>query len=164
MCERDGHSTSCCRGGLSFPYKGPVMAVRRVAGRVLQITHAKPQIQRGPATRIVAVSNTRPAGDFRHRLFTTTHQPQHRATMAQQQEKKEGITMWVGLNDKSGEFKRQVSSFRDAISREPGAKYPPEKGRYHLFVSYACPWVRTCAPRFLTPRVLRVISRMLTAP
>jgi hypothetical protein len=51
------------------------------------------------------------------------------------------ITHWVSSNDKTGEFKRQVSSFRDAISREPGAQYPPEKGRYHLYVSYACPWV-----------------------
>ncbi|POR35842.1 Glutathione S-transferase omega-like 2 [Tolypocladium paradoxum] len=51
------------------------------------------------------------------------------------------VTDWVKPGDKSGEFKRQVSSFRDWISRESGAKYPPEKGRYHLYVSYACPWV-----------------------
>lgn len=51
------------------------------------------------------------------------------------------ITDWVSHNDKTGEFKRQVSSFRDWISNEPGAKYPAEKGRYHLYVSYACPWV-----------------------
>lgn len=51
------------------------------------------------------------------------------------------VTDWVHPNDKSGEFKRQVSSFRERISREKGAKYPPEKGRYHLYVSYACPWV-----------------------
>lgn len=51
------------------------------------------------------------------------------------------ITDWVGMSDKTGEFKRQVSSFRDAISRKAGAQYPPEKGRYHLYVSYACPWV-----------------------
>jgi Predicted glutathione S-transferase len=31
--------------------------------------------------------------------------------------------------------------FRNFISREPGAQFPPEKGRYHLYVSYACPWV-----------------------
>ena len=51
------------------------------------------------------------------------------------------ITDWVKPGDTSGEFKRQQSSFRNWISREPGAQYPPEKGRYHLFVSYACPWV-----------------------
>lgn len=50
------------------------------------------------------------------------------------------ITDWVNPNDKSGEFKRQQSVFRNFISREPGAQFPPEKGRYHLYVSYACPW------------------------
>ena len=29
--------------------------------------------------------------------------------------------------------------WRDFISSEPGAMFPPEKGRYHLYVSYACP-------------------------
>ena len=56
------------------------------------------------------------------------------------------MTDWVKPGDKSGEFKRQASSFRDWISNEPGAKYPPEKGRYHLFVSYACPWVSRARP------------------
>ncbi|VVT50332.1 uncharacterized protein SAPINGB_P002710 [Magnusiomyces paraingens] len=52
--------------------------------------------------------------------------------------------------DKDGQFKRQVSSFRDFISREPGAKFPPEKNRYHLYVSYACPWAhRTLITRKL---------------
>lgn len=50
------------------------------------------------------------------------------------------ITDWVNPSDKSGEFKRQQSVFRSFISREPGAQFPPEKGRYHLYVSYACPW------------------------
>lgn len=53
------------------------------------------------------------------------------------------ITDWVKSDDKSGEFKRQQSSFRNWISREAGAQFPPEKGRYHLYVSYACPWVST---------------------
>lgn len=50
------------------------------------------------------------------------------------------ITDWVKPGDKSGEFKRQQSIFRNWISREAGAQFPPEKGRYHLYVSYACPW------------------------
>lgn len=50
------------------------------------------------------------------------------------------ITDWVKPGDKSGEFKRQQSVFRNWISREAGAQFPPEKGRYHLYVSYACPW------------------------
>ncbi|TGJ86885.1 hypothetical protein E0Z10_g1896 [Xylaria hypoxylon] len=60
------------------------------------------------------------------------------------------ITNWVAPGDKSGEFKRQASSFRDWISDAPDAKYAPEKGRYHLYVSYACPWAhRTLIARKL---------------
>lgn len=53
---------------------------------------------------------------------------------------KSNITDWVKPGDKSGEFKRQASAFRNFISKEPGAEFPPEKDRYHLYVSYACPW------------------------
>ncbi len=61
-----------------------------------------------------------------------------------QAENEQGITAWVDRNDKTGEFKRNVSQFRDAISAKPGAQFPPEKGRYHLYVSYACPWGKGC--------------------
>lgn len=50
------------------------------------------------------------------------------------------ITDWVDPKDQTGEFKRGQSSFRNFISKEPGSEFPPEKGRYHLYVSYACPW------------------------
>jgi len=50
------------------------------------------------------------------------------------------ITDWVKPGDKTGEFKRGASAFRNFISKEPGAQFPPEKDRYHLYVSYACPW------------------------
>eukprot|EP00980_Cylindrotheca_fusiformis_P004151 scaffold909_cov135-Cylindrotheca_fusiformis.AAC.8 len=39
-----------------------------------------------------------------------------------------------------GEFVRGVSSARNWISSEEGARYPPAKGRYHLYVAYNCPW------------------------
>ncbi|KAF2677142.1 glutathione S-transferase Gst3 [Lentithecium fluviatile CBS 122367] len=50
------------------------------------------------------------------------------------------ITDWVKPGDKSGEYKRQTSVFRNWIENKPNAEFPPEKGRYHLYVSYACPW------------------------
>ena len=50
------------------------------------------------------------------------------------------ITDFVKPGDKSGEFKRQQSQFRNWIKNEPGAEFKPEKDRYHLYVSYACPW------------------------
>jgi hypothetical protein len=31
------------------------------------------------------------------------------------------------------------TEWRDFISSEPGAQFPPESGRYHLYASYACP-------------------------
>lgn len=53
-------------------------------------------------------------------------------------DKTTGILSWA---DKStGEFKRQTSVFRNFISSDPNAEFPAEKGRYHLYVSYACPW------------------------
>lgn len=53
---------------------------------------------------------------------------------------KKSILHWVDPKDKTGEFKRQQSVFRSFISKKPGAEFPAEKGRYHLYVSYACPW------------------------
>lgn len=56
------------------------------------------------------------------------------------QGEKGSITDWVKPGDKSGEFKRGQSVFRNFIENKPGAQFPPEKDRYHLYVSYACPW------------------------
>ena len=39
-----------------------------------------------------------------------------------------------------GEFERQQTTFRDRVSDDPDARFQPESGRYHLYVSYACPW------------------------
>lgn len=41
---------------------------------------------------------------------------------------------------KDGSFKRKASAFRDVISSKPGSKFQPEKGRYHVYISLACPW------------------------
>src|SRR6266581_6972036 len=40
----------------------------------------------------------------------------------------------------SGEFKRQEDSFREWISNDGSTAYPAATGRYHLYVSLACPW------------------------
>jgi glutathionyl-hydroquinone reductase len=44
------------------------------------------------------------------------------------------------LADADGHLRRQVSQFRNSISREPGARFPPEAGRYVLYVNLGCPW------------------------
>ncbi|KAJ0457153.1 putative glutathione S-transferase, Thioredoxin-like superfamily, glutathione Transferase family [Helianthus annuus] len=44
----------------------------------------------------------------------------------------------------SGAFIRSPSTFRSFISRDPNSTFPAEPGRYHLYVSYACPWASRC--------------------
>jgi putative glutathione S-transferase len=41
---------------------------------------------------------------------------------------------------KSGAFKRQEDAFRDWVKRGGSTPFPPARGRYHLYVSFACPW------------------------
>jgi len=45
----------------------------------------------------------------------------------------------VSTNDQKGSFKRASSVFRNKISSNHPT-YLPETNRYHLYVSYACPW------------------------
>ncbi|KAI9842630.1 MAG: S-glutathionyl-(chloro)hydroquinone reductase [Sclerophora amabilis] len=68
------------------------------------------------------------------------------------------ITDWVNPNDSSGQFKRAQSAFRDSISKKPGSEFPPEKDRYHLYVSYACPW----AHRTLIVRKLKGLEDFIS--
>ncbi len=42
--------------------------------------------------------------------------------------------------DERGAFVRQQSAFREAVTADGSSGFPAESGRYHLFVSYACPW------------------------
>lgn len=39
-----------------------------------------------------------------------------------------------------GAFKRTEATFRNWIKKD-STEFPPEANRYHLYVSYACPWV-----------------------
>ena len=40
----------------------------------------------------------------------------------------------------TGEFQRQEDAFREWISADGSTPYPAVAGRYHLYVSLACPW------------------------
>jgi glutathionyl-hydroquinone reductase len=44
----------------------------------------------------------------------------------------------------SGAFLRTASTFRNFISQDPKSQFPAEFGRYHLYISYACPWASRC--------------------
>src|SRR3954452_341761 len=41
---------------------------------------------------------------------------------------------------KTGDFKRQEEAFRDWVKGDGSTAYKPERDRYHLYVSLACPW------------------------
>src|SRR5689334_17721733 len=40
----------------------------------------------------------------------------------------------------TGEFTRQEDAFREWISNDGSTPYPAVPGRYHLYISLACPW------------------------
>ncbi|XP_016433175.1 uncharacterized protein LOC107759698 isoform X1 [Nicotiana tabacum] len=44
----------------------------------------------------------------------------------------------------TGAFERTASTFRNIISRDHNSRFPAESGRYHLYISYACPWASRC--------------------
>ncbi|CAI8582957.1 unnamed protein product [Vicia faba] len=44
----------------------------------------------------------------------------------------------------SGAFARSASTFRQFVSRDLNSQFPAESGRYHLYISYACPWACRC--------------------
>ncbi|KAK9472294.1 glutathione S-transferase [Dipodascopsis tothii] len=51
----------------------------------------------------------------------------------------------LGYASLDGEFRRKPSVFRNCISSEPGSEFTPEKDRYHLYISWACPWAHRTA-------------------
>ena len=59
--------------------------------------------------------------------------------------------VWYDTASTGGAFERKASAFREAVREGPGARFAPAAGRYHLYVSYACPW----ASRALVVRALK---------
>ncbi len=47
---------------------------------------------------------------------------------------------WYDTKTTNGRFIRSESQFRNAVEADAGADFPAESGRYHLYVSHACPW------------------------
>lgn len=70
---------------------------------------------------------------------------------------------WYDTTSTGGHFKRKDSAFRNWITSDgaPGPSgeggFPAEPGRYHLYVSYACPW----AHRTLIFRALKGLREMI---
>ena len=47
---------------------------------------------------------------------------------------------WYDTKSSGGRFVRQASRFRRWVTRDGSSGFAAESGRYHLYVSYACPW------------------------
>jgi putative glutathione S-transferase len=47
---------------------------------------------------------------------------------------------WYDTEKTGGAFVRQESAFRGRVTADGGSGFRAEAGRYHLYVSYACPW------------------------
>jgi len=47
---------------------------------------------------------------------------------------------WYDTTTSGGEFRRQDSRFRASLSADGSTGFKAEPGRYHLYVSLACPW------------------------
>ena len=72
--------------------------------------------------------------------------------------------VWYDTKSTGGAFKRSTAKFRNWITPDgaPGPTgeggFPAESGRYHLYVSYACPW----AHRTLIFRALKDLTDHIT--
>lgn len=70
---------------------------------------------------------------------------------------------WYDTKSNGGAFKRSESQFRNWVTKDgaegPSGKggFEAESGRYHLYVSYACPW----AHRTLIMRALKGLEGMI---
>jgi len=49
------------------------------------------------------------------------------------------------LRNEEGRFVRSETSFRDRVTADGSSGFPAETGRYHLYVSWACPWAHRTA-------------------
>jgi len=60
--------------------------------------------------------------------------------------------------NEKGEFVRKATTFRGRIRADGSSEFPAVAGRYHLYVSYACPW----AHRTLILRALRGLEDVIS--
>ena len=73
-------------------------------------------------------------------------------------------TGWYDTRRTGGEFVRTVAGFRNWVTADGSSGFKAEAGRYHLYVSLACPWAhRTVIFRKLK-RLEEVISLSIVDP
>jgi putative glutathione S-transferase len=65
---------------------------------------------------------------------------------------------WYDTKSTNGRFVRKDAQFRDRVTADGSSGFKAESGRYHLYVSYACPW----AHRTLIYRKLKGLEDHIT--
>lgn len=65
---------------------------------------------------------------------------------------------WYDTQATQGEFVRTVSAFRNWVTADGSSGYLAEPGRYHLYISLACPW----AHRTLIVRALKKLEGIVS--
>jgi len=65
---------------------------------------------------------------------------------------------WYDTKSTGGRFKREEAKFRNWVTPDGSSGFPAEAGRYHLYVSYACPW----ANRALIFRALKGLEDLIS--
>ena len=68
------------------------------------------------------------------------------------------VDQWFDTKKSGGKFQRQASAFRNWIRADGSTPFTPEAGRYHLYVSLACPW----AHRTLIFRKLKKLEEVIS--
>lgn len=68
------------------------------------------------------------------------------------------VDKWYDTDSSDGKFEREKSTFRNWIKSDGSTKFLPEKNRYHLYVSLACPW----AHRTLILRKLKKLEDIIS--
>lgn len=68
------------------------------------------------------------------------------------------VDNWLEKEVDEGEFKRMESTFRSWVKADGSTDFRPEAGRYHLYVSNACPW----AHRTVIFRKLKKLEKVIS--
>ena len=70
----------------------------------------------------------------------------------------EWIKGWHDNGKTNGRYQRATTTFRNFVTADGSSGFKAEPGRYHLYVSHACPW----AHRTMIFRALRKLEDVIS--